>query len=79
MTSQKASRRRKREKERKRGDRQHLCAKSVGEVTADIGEHAPDFRSYPSTIDRADKILSAFAKRSTEREETDKKDRKTNT
>jgi len=29
----------------------------VGEVTADTVEHAPDFRPYLSTIDRADKIL----------------------
>ncbi|KYQ48462.1 hypothetical protein ALC60_12518 [Trachymyrmex zeteki] len=41
---------------RERGS-QHLRAKSVGEVTADTGEHTPDFRPYLSTIDRADKIL----------------------
>ncbi|EGI63700.1 hypothetical protein G5I_07938 [Acromyrmex echinatior] len=41
---------------RGRGKR-HLHAKSVGEVTADTEEHAPDFRPYLSTIDRADKIL----------------------
>lgn len=37
--------------------RQHLRVKSVGEAAADIGEHAADFRPYPSTIDHADKIL----------------------
>ena len=41
---------------RGRGKR-HLHAKSVGEVIADTEEHAPDFRPYLSTIDRADKIL----------------------
>lgn len=43
--------------------------KHVGEAAVDIGEHAPDFRPYPSTIDRADKILQLCARETVGREE----------
>jgi len=43
----------------------------VGEVVADIGEHAPDFRPYPSTIDRADKILQLRAREAIDGEEVE--------
>lgn len=51
--------------------KQHLYAKNVGEAAADIGEHAPDFRPYPSTIDRADKILRLRAREIVDREEAE--------
>lgn len=55
---------------RERGE-QHLHAKSVGEAAADIGEHAPDFRPYPSTIDRADKIPRLRAREAVDGEEAE--------